>query len=244
VEEMKYGVLRMALSRISGRFLLLCEGMHDAEFFKHLGMDRGFQGTFQIASCGYVSQPHGRRDGIGHLTAALDALPSIPDFHKLEAIIVAADNDSDARISFQNVQNLINATAEIEPGRRYSCPPAELTKGGANPTIVIMMVPWTGIPGALDTLCHASASARRPAIAAAVARFAAAAGVNDANGWPITKQHKMHLRSLLSAAYVSDPYIAPAWVWGDGTDLVPLSDHSFNQIAEFLGNFSAFIATP
>lgn len=232
----------MALSSINRRYLLLCEGMHDAQFFENLAEDRGFPGKFQIASCGYVGGSPPGRDGITHLTNALNALPGLPNFHRLEAVLITADNDSDPKQAFANVLDLIGKTADIVPGRRYVVPPSELTKVGLNPALAVMMVPWKGMVGALDTLCHQSAATRRPAIAAEVAAFANRVGVDAVHGWPITKAHKMMLRSLLSAAHMDDPYISPAWVWKDGTDLVPIGDTAFDQIAKFLRDFPT--ATP
>jgi hypothetical protein len=104
-----------------------------------------------------------------------------------------------------------------------------------------MMLPWTGVHGALDTLCFTSAANKRDTIAAAVNCFAATTG---AAAWPAPKDSKMKLRSLTSAAHQDDPYLSPAWVWSDGTDLVPLNDPAFNQIVDFLRDFPTFLARP
>jgi hypothetical protein len=104
------------------------------------------------------------------------------------------------------------------------------------------MLPWTGLNGAFDTLCLTAAGTKRPALVAPVDAFAAAAGVDAANGWTPTKRDKMRLRSFMSAAHQQNPYLAPAWVWRENTDLVPISDAAFDQIAEFLRNFPTFLA--
>jgi len=242
---MRYGVRCMGLTGLRSKYLLLCEGMHDAQFFLHLGLARGFSSLFQVSSCGSVAGASGPHHGISYLTPALNALPGVPGFDTtLEAILIAADNDGDAVASFSNVQTLIGGAAEISPGKKYAVPPAPLRKGGSGPAIVVMMIPWTGVLGALDTLCHDSASSKRPAIAAAVDVFASSVGVNDANGWSITKQHKMKLRSLIAAAHMRDPYLSPTYVWSDGTDLVPLDNNAFDDIADFLRDFPTFMATP
>ncbi len=235
----------MGLKKIEKRFLVLCEGMHDKQFFDYLGQENGFAGLFQTASCGSIAGVVGHRDGISHLTNALNALPGVPGFYtQLEAVIIAADNDSDPASAFEQVRLLIRAAADISPGKRFEAPAAPLKKAGREPYVVVLMMPWTGTPGALDSLCHRSASDQRPLIAAAVDRFAATVSVDAAHGWSITKEHKMKLRSLISAAYPTDPYISPAWVWSDGTDLVPLTNPAFNQVAAFLQNFPTFLASP
>lgn len=235
----------MGVKSISENYLLLTEGMHDTLFFTHLVAAKGLP-PFQITSCGNIVGANGQRDGIDHLTGALNALPSIPGFatRPLEAILIAADNDSDPVASFAKVQRLINATADIRPGHRYVSPIAAQTKGGTDPIIVVLMMPWTLTPGALDTLCLSSASAERPVLAQHVDNFAKAANVDVAHGWQVTKEHKMRLRSLLSAAHPTDPYIAPAYVWSDGTDLVPLDNGAFDQVADFLRDFPTLLATP
>lgn len=207
--------------------------MHDVEFFDHLRQQRKLS-DFQIVSCGFVAGSPPGRDGIDYLTRALDALPGIPFFSQLEAILVVADNDSDPPAAFAKIQRLINDTKDISTHHRYIAPTAGLTRAGANPKIVVMMLPWIAKPGALDTLCLTAASNAAPAIAACVEEFSKCA---KTDAWPITKMGKMKLRSLIAAAHIDDPYLSPAWVWREGTGLIPLSDHVFDQIEAFLRVF-------
>ena len=137
-----------------------------------------------------------------------------------------------------NVQKMISATADIAPGQRYSVPEAQLARYGAMPAIVVIMLPWRNVLGALDTLCLVTANNRRPAIAACVNEFAVC---STCDGWPDTKAAKMKLRSLLAAAHYDDPYIPPAYVGSERTDLVPLDDSIFNQIEEYLRSFPALV---
>ena len=207
--------------------------MHDVQFFYYLAQTRGLP-AFQAASCGNIAGAPPGRDGIDHLTGALNALPAIPTFFsKLECILIVADNDGNPTAALQRVQQYIDATIDIQPGRRYIAPAAEQLSAGANPSITILMLPWTGMPGALDSLCLAAARNREPGIAACVDNFERC--INP-QGWEPQKIAKMKLRAHISAAY-SDPYISPAWVWRDNTDLVPLNDPVFNQIEGFLRAF-------
>jgi hypothetical protein len=212
--------------------------MHDTQFFSYLIDERGLP-SFQVASCGFVGGiTRGGRDGLSHLTNALDALPSIANFQNLKAILIAADCDSNGPAVFTSIAGMINATAEISPGRRFLPPATELVKGPGDPVIVVMMLPWIGLEGALDTLCYMSAAAQNAAISACVDTFAHCAGADQ---WPATKQSKMKLRSLISAAHVQDPYLAPAWVWSERTQLVPLAHGAFDQIANFLTGFPTLV---
>lgn len=227
----------MGLAALTQKHLLLCEGAHDWQFFEALIRDRNLP-PFEVTSCGNVAAgPSQKRDGIEWLTKALDALPALPTFPRPEAILVVADNDSDPKAAFKKVQDLIAATGEIAPGRRYAVPPVELTREGSNPVMVIMMLPWTNISGALDSLLYISAARKRPTVANCVDEFAKC---TKADVWPITKTAKMKLRSLISAAYHQDSYLQPAWVWREKTDLVPIGDPVFDQIEAFLRNFPTF----
>jgi hypothetical protein len=228
----------VGLSSITHRHLLLCEGAHDWQFFSQLVQTRGLP-SFQITSCGNVAGAKHGRDGIDYLTAALDALPALPHFPQLEAILIVADNDGNPQGAFKKVQDLIAAAAEISPGQRYAVPPTELARNGARPVMVVMMLPWTNVNGALDSLLYISAANKRPAVARCVDAFAKC---TKSDVWPMTKLAKMKLRSLMSAAHHADPYLAPAWVWSEGTDLVPINDPVFNQIEAFLRNFPALVA--
>lgn len=229
------------LTAITNKYVLLCEGAHDAEFFKALIDDRNLPG-FTIASCGFATRLDGK-DGISHLTGALEGITTLAGFEQVEAVLIVADNDSDGAATFAEIVDMVGA-AEVSPGQPYIPPTAPLVKGAGVPSVVVMMLPWTDVNGALDTLCLAAAENQRHLLSGPVHAFAAAAQVDDAHGWPITKQHKMKLRSLISAAHAADPYISPAYVWKHGTDLVPVSDASFNQIADFIRDFPAFLAAP
>jgi hypothetical protein len=152
---------------------------------------------------------------------------------KLEKILIVADNDGDPPMALQKVQQYINDTADFLAKLRYMAPVQEQVSAGTNPSITILMLPWSGQSGALDTLCLVAARNREPAIAGCVDAFATC--VNPI-GWVQPREDKMKLRALISATH-TDPYISPAWVWRDGTNVVPLSDPVFNQIEEFLRAF-------
>lgn len=90
----------MGLQKITEKYVLLCEGMHDAQFFSHFIRERNLP-SFTISSCGHAADVG--RDGIGFLTDALNELPSIPGFEKVEAVLIVADNDSDPTGKFNDV---------------------------------------------------------------------------------------------------------------------------------------------
>jgi hypothetical protein len=222
----------MGLRAITHKHFLICEGMHDVECFDYLRKGRGLP-AFQATSAGFIAGAPSGRDGIDYLTPALDALASVAGFAQLEKILIVADNDGNPQGALQRVQQKINATAVFQQNRRYVAPAQEQVTAGANPSITILMLPWSGQAGALDTLSLTAARNKEPTIAACVDAFAIC--VNTA-GWTAPREDKMKLRALISAAY-NDPYISPAWVWRDGTNLVPLNDPVFDQVETFLRTF-------
>ena len=230
----------MGLKSIKSNYVLLCEGMHDAQFFSYLISQRSLP-RFEISSCGNVLDSP--RRGIDSLTDALDELPTFPGFQNVEAILIVADNDDDPTAAFTKVTEMINATADILgfPNRRYVAPSAPGTKAGTNPVIVVMMIPQMNVPGNLDTMCLTAAANNAPSIGACVDAFATCTG---ANTWPSSKLGKMKLRSLISGSHRDDPHLSPAWVWREGTSLVPLSDPVFNDVALFLRDFPTLLSSP
>jgi hypothetical protein len=165
----------VGLPSITHSHLLLCEGMHDKQFFDYLLIQHSLP-AFQTASFGFVGGAPPNRDGVDYLDKALNAIVGIGGFRNvLQAILIVADNDDDPVAAFQKVRRLIGAAA----AHSYSVPTAELTKAVGQPTIVVMMLPWTGVRGALDTLCLSSASNQRNTIAGAVENFATITGVSS-----------------------------------------------------------------
>jgi hypothetical protein len=223
------------LTKIGEPFVLLCEGQHDSEFFTHLIQSRNLP-RFEICSVSYVLGTS--RGGNTRFTDALDELPAIPGFQNVQKVLIVADNDLDPTAEFNRVTASIAATAPIigPPAGRYVAPTAPLTKVGANPAIVILMMPWTGVIGSLHTMCVTAAANAAPMIASCVDNLAVCTA---ANAWPITTLAKMKLRAMIASSHRPKPDLSPAYVWSEGTNLVPLSDGVFDQVAGFLAGFPA-----
>src|ERR1700739_1076697 len=132
--------------------------MHDVQCFEYLRQGRSLP-PFQATSAGNIAGAPAGRDGIDYLTRALDAIPGIPGFLQLEKILLIADNDGSPQNAFGRIQQQINATA-IFQNRRYVAPVQEQVAAGNAPSITILMLPWSGQIGALDTLCLTAARNR------------------------------------------------------------------------------------
>ena len=223
------------LERINERFVLLCEGQHDSEFFTHLSAAYPGIPKFTIASVNFVlGITHG---GNTRFADALNALTAVPGFEQVERLLIVADNDVNPATEFQAVVNAINAAAPIlgPPASRFVAPPTPQVKAGGAPYVVVLMIPWTNVAGNLDTMCLAAAMANAPApMPNCVNDFALCANVQH---WPITSLAKMKFRSFLAASWQTNPYISPTHVWSNRTNLVPLTDPTFNGIVDFLRRF-------
>jgi hypothetical protein len=183
-----------------------------------------------------LGKPTSSGGGNTKFTEALDELPSISGFDLVQKVLIVADNDTSPAREFAAVVAAINATADIigPPPSRFAAPPAPLIKAGANPGVVVMMLPWTGVLGSLSTTCLAAAYNAAPNIAACVDTLAACTG---ADKWTEAKRVKMKLHSLIASSHEPKPNLSPAYVWSENTNLVPLNDPVFSQISNFLRAF-------
>jgi hypothetical protein len=215
--------------------VLLCEGQHDSQFFTYLLQAHPSLPAFEISSVDYVLGS--RQGGNTRFTEALDELPSIAGFDQVDRILIVADNDINPAVEFAHIVAQINATAPIigPPAGRFVAPPTEQVRSSGTPSIVVLMLPWTSIPGNLDTMClRATLNQAGISFENCVDAFAKCTG---ADKWPLTALAKMKLRSSLSSLWQGNPYISPAYVWSRNTNLVPLTDPIFNQVVNFVKNF-------
>lgn len=239
---MKFGGQRLAgLKRITEPYVLLCEGQHDSEFFTHLIGIHGLP-KFEVCSVNYVM--NGNHGGNSRFRDALDALVAKPGFQQVQKILIAADSDFPAppgaspRNSFTDVVAQIDSTAPIigPPRSKFAAPAAPLQKAGSNPSVVVLMVPWPGTPGNLDTMCLTAArNHSNSAFVSCVDSFSQCVGADQ---WASeSARTKMKLRCHLSASWKDDPAISPTYVWSKNTNLVPLTDPVFSSIVGFLRDF-------
>ncbi len=216
---------------ITQPFVLLCEGQHDSQFFTHLIASRGLP-SFEVCSVNYVIGS--TRGGNTKFTEALDELPAIPGFQNVQKVLIVADNDLEPVAAFNNVAAAITATAPIigPPASRFVAPKAPLQKAGTNPSVFVMMIPDIGVTGSLTTMCLVAAENSAPVIAGCV--NALANSCTTADTWSVTALAKMKLRALIASSHKPKPELSPAYVWSEGTNLVPLSDSVFDDISDFL----------
>jgi hypothetical protein len=208
--------------------IILGEGQPDETFFDKLIKARNL-GAFDF-------RPPARGASYGNtgFQKRLEGLSTETGIEQCKAVIIVADNDSDPDESFQAVVRQLQAVGNWGVPSR----PRESVKAGNLPPLSVLMLPWDGVRGSLDTLCFTAAATKRPPIATCVEAFVKCV---KADGWNIEKLSKLRLRCLLSAACKDNPNTGLLYAWskdkGRPGDLIPLEDKCFNEIADFLASF-------
>lgn len=219
----------MQIPSIHSSRLLLCEGQGDEAFFRHLITERRLL-QFQTTYPRKEGVPAGK-DAFGDFLAGLRAAPG---FEKLSGILIVSDNDDDPGRSFALVQQ------QIRSAEKYAVPanPLEPARTDGLPTIVIMMLPWTGEPGNLETLCLPSAYEGRAEIKACLDAYCHCTGTDR---WGVKRQSQMRMRSLLSAICASDPNTGLPYAWSRRESLIPLNHTCFDRVTNFLHAFDGLV---
>lgn len=211
--------------------MILCEGPHDAAFFRELIRDR-------LLPEANVTCPsdNNRSYGKSGFPGTLHGFPNLHGFFAVKDIVLVADCDADPQASFAEVVAGISGIGTfLIPALGYPIPtkPLERTIGAGVPALTILMVPWFDRRGALDTLCCEAALRGKTTEVDCIDNFARCIG---ADAWAEPKKSQMRLRSFLSGTYQNNPNIGFGNIWRDEPKLVPVSDSAFNQIADFLRN--------
>ena len=207
-------------------WLIICEGTGDVSFFRHLIQQRGLP-PFDI---GYPGKPETETGGRGGFGELLRALRVRRDFPQITAILVVSDSDEDPDGSFAEVR------AQIASAGGYPVPaqPLNVATSAGFPAIVVMMLPWVGQAGNLETLCLPAMYERWPDQRNCLNAFS---GCMATDGWPITRQSQMRLRSLIAGICLQDPNTSLTHAWSRNLDLIPLENSCFDQVADFLSTF-------
>lgn len=204
--------------------VIVCEGKGDVAFFEHLIQKRNLPG-FQVLSAG-------GKDGYERVLVALSAAQG---FDRISGILVVGDNDRDPGAPFLNIQKQIRAAG------RYGVPnhPGEVVKSEGFPAVLVMMVPWQGRIGCLETLLIEAIYDVRPDFIPCVDAYAAC---THADLWNEVEQSKMKLQVAISAVCRSDPNTPVSYAWNRSEPIIPLDRPCFDQIADFLERFDRLVA--
>jgi len=155
----------------------------------------------------------------------------------LEAILIASDNDENPDASFTEVQEQVRAAG----GYGVPVEPLTVTRAESAVPLVVLMVPWAGEPGSLDSLCLPAMYAKWPEGKKLLDEFCDSTSVSH---WPsVVKQAKLRVQVLLSTMCRTDPNTTLRYAWsGDGRgELIPLGHNTFDKIADFIRYFGALL---
>jgi len=230
----------LARSQFEGfqkRYVILCEGDNDHAFFESLITYHGFQ-DFQVASPKTLGYPEG---GKSYFKTALSSFWATTGFNNVAAVLIASDNDDDRAASLADVRRALEDADKDDfstPPRRFAVPNQPLQKAGTSPIVVVMMLPWTDELGNLETMCFEAASRAQPAKRQCVDAFSACTG---AVRWRMSRRSKMQIRTIIAGSHEDNPDMGLTFVWKRRPDMIPLNDHVFNRVSDFLRNFHAFL---
>jgi hypothetical protein len=150
-----------------------------------------------------------------------------PDFKNIRAVVLVSDNDENPVTSFNEIK------AQITEAGGFSIPtqPLNVVQTPDHPELVAFMLPSTDQIGCLETLCLPAALEAWPNLRPCIEEYSRC---TDVGTWPKSKQSKMQLRCLFSAACKTDPNTSLVYAWSRSPPLIQLEHHSFDQLVEFL----------
>jgi len=216
---------------ISGDRLIVGEGDSDAAFLKFLCEARGINGFDIHGVSGNTS--------FGNFLKAAQSLAGT----KLRSVLLVADNDETPDDNFKIVKGQI-PTGWPHPNNPLE--KARIVKGGKpeSPYIVIVMLPFPKIGasshGCLESMLLQAAEPNLPAQKDCLDTYCICTGSDK---WNITARDKMRLRCLMSASFGEDPNAGIQYSLKPERNLIPLKHPYFNELADLLDNFDAWVAS-
>lgn len=214
----------------ANRVILITEGDSDDAFFKKLLEVHGIQGC---------SIKQRNRGGISYFREQLRSLRTPAVRTKYNKILLIADNDSDPAAGFACVTTELREANSGESGENQfgipNAPRVPATGSPSLPSVSILMLPWDGQPGCLETLCLRSTNQKYLKEKKCAEDLVECV---SANNWAISQKSKLTLRCLLSSVCKSDPNTGLAYAWstvnGRPGDIFPLDNPVFQPIATYL----------
>lgn len=213
--------------------LIVCEGSSDEAFF-HALIAAGRIPAFSVRQ----TADAGKGKGNDHFGDFLAALVNWDAFEKLQNVILVSDNDSNPAVSFNKVRAQVEgAHPDADPPIVFEAPRRACQTAHGSPAVTIIMLPWRGRRGCLETLCldaAREATDRSVGVMRCVEGFARCTG---ADGWPASKLSKMQLQAMLVGQNKRNPCVSLSNVWRDELPFIPLDHACFDDLCEFLSRF-------
>jgi hypothetical protein len=210
-----------------GQYVVLGEGDRDKAFLENLCLDRQIAGL----TIGFV----GGNGGFGGYLLAMSAAPG---FTQCKAILLMSDNDESAADSFNSVRDQVKGTNSFP----VPAHPLEMFHKQGKPSLAVLMQPHPqqgpDSRGCLETLLIPAMQIANPVQAACVDQMLTCAGVN--NWAKKSAQDKARVRSLISAAYQTDPMHGLHLCFAPTKGLIPLNQATFDETALVLEHFATW----
>lgn len=205
--------------------LLVCEGAKDRWFFHQLIERRGLP-RFHIVQA----------NGNGGFFNILNAIniSQTKRFNALEGILIAADNNDQPDMRFRNVCQHIERLFGAG-----TAPSSPLEANRTKPPVTILMIPWTGVCGHLESLCVEAAESAHGIVAGQVQTFM---DMVHAERWDSeARRGKAKLRINLAVRCAQDPFVPLGDVFREERHrgLIPLDHRSFDDVAKVLAEFGS-----
>ena len=209
-------------------YLILCEGVSDRAFFRALMKDRNIQGYQTI----HPVDLGAKRGGHSYWKFSLNQLIGATGFEILKGLIIATDNDNDMTTEFNKVQNALQDVSAFQscvPSKPYEIKRSDSLK------LSIMVMPEGGELGSLETLLLSVAEKNAPPeIKACIDKYHQCSGYLE---FSPSQKAKACLRSYVACRLKKKPEISLVDLWEKDPNIVPVSDSTFDNIANHLKLF-------
>jgi hypothetical protein len=208
-------------------FVLLCEGLGDHFEARNIGSD------FSVRVPFIAGQYAGGRSQFGRYLSSISVDEAFVE--NVKVVLIVSDNDTDPAVSFAEVQE------EIRSSKTFPAPTAELAiaRSKDGPAVVVLMLPMGDGPGNLESLCYEAAMTKWPLLIPHLDEFV---GNCPPAAWSLGKQAKMRMQTILASTNDQQPDTGFAGHWNQPAQFrVPLDHACFDELTEFLRNFSEFV---
>lgn len=217
-------------SALSSPFLLLAEGLSDSAFFRELFDIKKIQNVI-------VENPEEANEGKFGLEGYPDYLTGLLTRTRtgLRGLIVTRDCDSKWADAFKNICDVLTAAGYTPPKNPLDIvPPTKTPDEISLPALTVMLVPWAGGQGCLETLLLPAAYKKWPKLVPCVDQYCNCLGTGK---WDINRQSKIRMRALIASAKPSNPSLSLARIWKEPRTRLPLNEPCFRTIADFVRHF-------
>jgi hypothetical protein len=147
-----------------------------------------------------------------------------------KAVLVVSDNDDNPQASFDAVCTHLRSANYPVPAA-----PREMVTSAGNPSISILMIPWDGTQGAIETLCLPALEETYANKVACLDEFCRCTGVDP--HWSATRRSEMRAECLLACTQTSEPKLGLGHFVSRGNCPLNFRHHCFENVTEALRQF-------